>query len=216
MASALNPAEAPSWWDFVTKFDATYKSFNDNFSALLSLKNYIYSKHPELISTYNRMVADGQANVKKLTELKATRDYVLSWLQWLDTGAGNVAAFVQSSAQSAYDFALRELGLGEYEGLGFVPLAVAIAGAAAGIAALVVIAKWITDAYTFAQRLNALQSQEAKGLTPQEASQVVNAALGQPPTNDFLGIPWSLLVWGAIAVFLGPPVIKAITDRGYV
>lgn len=94
-----------------------------------------------------------------------------------------------------------------------MPVAYVVIGAATGIAALVLIAKWITDAYSFAQRLNALQAQEAQGLTPQQAATVVNSALGPPSSNNFLGIPFQLLIWGAIAVVLGPPVIKAITDQ---
>ncbi|MDE2020664.1 MAG: hypothetical protein KGJ13_10045 [Patescibacteria group bacterium] len=95
-----------------------------------------------------------------------------------------------------------------------MPVAYVVVGAATAIAALVVIAKWITDAYTFAQRLNALQAQEAAGLTPQQASQVVNQTLGAPGANNNLfGIPFTLIAWAAIAIVLGPPVIKAITDQ---
>lgn len=214
MAEVLNPQDAPQWYDFVTKFDATFKSFQENFDALRTLAPYIQTKHPELISQYNKMIASGNSNARKLSELKATRDYVVSWLDWLKSGASSVASFVSSAAQSAYDFAKRELGLsGAYDGLGFVPVAVAVVGAATAIAALVVIAKWITDAYMFAQRLNALQAQEAKGLTPAQAAHVVNTALG-PPTStsngEFLGIPWTLLAWAAIVIVLAPPILKTV------
>ncbi len=93
-----------------------------------------------------------------------------------------------------------------------MPVAWVAVGVGTALAALVVIAKWITDAYTFAQRLNALQAQEAQGLTPQQASQIVNQTLGAPGSGNFLGIPWSLIAWAAIAVVIGPPVIKAITE----
>ncbi|MDE2019673.1 MAG: hypothetical protein KGJ13_05010 [Patescibacteria group bacterium] len=211
MPYTLQPSEAPSWWDFITKFDRTSDSFNENYAALQQLGGYIASNHPELMDQWRSMVAEGAANQKKLSDLRATRDYVYSWLQWLQSGASNIGDFLLSGAQSAYDFAKRELGLGEYEeGLGVVPVAVVVIGSAAAIAALVVIAKWITDAYTFAQRLNALQSQEAKGYTPKQAADIVNAALGPPQSHDFLGIPWSLLIWGAIAIVLGPPLLAKI------
>jgi len=210
---ALNPNDAPSWWDFITKFDATFASFNENYSALQQLGPYIQNNHPELLSQYNSMMQQGATNDATLQKLKATRDYVYSWLQWLETGAGNIASFVSSTAQSTYSWALQQMGLGGIEeGLGFIPVAMAVIGTAAGIAALVVIAKWITDAYTFAQRLNALQAQEAQGLTPAQASQIVNQTLGAPSSGGFLGIPWVLIAWAAIAVVIGPPVIKAITD----
>lgn len=207
MAVTLNPADAPSWYNFVTQFDATYASFYDNYNALMSLGPYIQTKHPELLPQYNAMLQAGAVNADKLEGLKATRDYVYSWLQWLQTGAGDAASFVGSAAQSVYDFAKKELGLG------FVPVAVAVIGVGAAIAALVVIAGWITDAYVFAQRLNALQDAEARGATPEQAAAIVNSALGPPPsgTSNFLGIPWTLLIWGAIAVFIGPPVLKMLT-----
>lgn len=211
---ALNPADAPSWIDFVTKFDATYQNFYDNYNALMSLGPWIQTSHPELLDQYSTMLQNGAVNANTLEQLKATRDYVYSWLQWLQSGASDISSFIQSAAQNAYTSVTSALGLGAYEsGLGVIPVAVAVVSAAAGIAALVVIAKWITDAYTFAQRLNALQAQEAQGLTPQQASQVVNSVLGAPGSNDFLGIPFSLIIWGAIAIFLGPPIIKALTGE---
>jgi len=210
---ALNPNDAPSWWDFVTKFDATSASFNENYDALKQLGPYIQTSHPELLPQYNSLMQSGASNETSLNKLKATRDYVYSWLQWLQTGAGNIASFISSNAQAAYTWTLQQLGLGEVEqGLGVIPVAMVIVGVATAVAALVVIAKWITDAYTFAQRLNALQAQEAQGLTPTQASQIVNQTLGAPSSGSFLGIPWTLIAWAAIAIIVGPPVIKAITD----
>lgn len=210
--AVLNPADAPTWYDFVTKFDATYNSFYDNYNALMALGPYIQTKHPELLPQYMAMLQSGAVNADKLEGLKATRDYVWSWLQWLQTGASDASGFVTGAAQGAYDWAKRQLGLGE---MGIVPVAVAVIGVSAAIAALVVIAGWITDAYVFAQRLNALQDLENRGKTPEEAAAIVNQTLGPPgSTSNFLGIPWSLLIWGAMALVFGPPLIKAITgDR---
>lgn len=212
MAVALNPADAPSWYDFVTQFDATYSSFYDNYNAIMTLGPYIQNNHPELLPQYNAMLQAGSVNANQLEQLKATRDYVYSWLQWVQTGAADATGFVTGAAQSAYDWAKKQLGLGE---MGFVPVAVAVIGASAAIAALVVIARWITDAYVFAQRLNALQDAEAKGMTPTQAAAFVNQTLGPPPSNtsDFLGIPWSLLIWGALALTFGPPLLRAITGK---
>lgn len=212
MAQTLNPADAPSWLDFVTKFDATYGNFYDNYNALMSLGPWIQNNHPELLSQYTTMLQNGSQNAYTLEQLKATRDYVYSWLQWLNSGANDISSFLSSGAQSAYSAITSALGLSEYEsGLGFVPVAVAVVSVSAGIAALVVIAKWITDAYIFAQRLNALQAQEAQGKTPAEAAAIVNSVFGAPASNEFLGIPFTLIIWGAIAIFLGPPIIKALT-----
>jgi hypothetical protein len=210
MAVTLDPADVPSWYQFVTQFDDTYKSFYDNYNALMYLGPYIQNNHPELLSQYNAMLQSGSVNASQLEGLKATRDYVYSWLQWVQSGASDVTGFVTGAAQSAYDWAKKSLGLGD---MGFVPVAVAVVGAAAAIAALVVIARWITDAYVFAQRLNALQDLEARGKTPEQAAAIVNSTLGPPTSNsDFLGIPWSLLIWGALALTFGPPLLRAITS----
>jgi hypothetical protein len=211
MSAVLDPVDAPTWWDFITKFDATYASFYDNYNALMYLGPYIQNTHAELLPQYNAMLQAGSVNADKLEQLKATRDYVYSWLQWLQTGAGDTAGFIGSAAQSAYDWAKKQLGLGE---MGFIPVAVAVIGVSAAIAALVLIASWITDAYVFATRLNALQAEEARWATPQQAVATVNAALGPPSaaTSNFLGIPWALLIWGGLALVFGPPILRAITS----
>lgn len=202
---ALNPADANSWLDFVTRFDASYKSFMDNYNGLVMMGPYINSKHPELIPEYDRLVNAGAANYNKLIELKATRDYAYSWLTWLQNGAQGVFQwFTDSVGLSGYD-----------RGLGVIPVAIAIVGIGAATAALVVIAKWIADAYKFAQRLNALQELERQGKTPAEARATIDAAMG-PPTSvigDLLGIPFNTLIVGALLIFLGPPIISAITAR---
>lgn len=214
MAQTLNPADAPAWYDFITQFDTTYANFYENYNALMTLGPWIQTSHPELLAQYNAMLQKGAENAYTLEQLKATRDYVYSWLQWLNSGASDISSFVTSGAQSAYDFIKGQLGLSEYEsGLGVLPVAVAIVSISAAIAALVVIARWITDAYVFAQRLNALQAQEAQGKTPEQAAAIVNSVLGPPSSNDFLGIPFSLIIWGAIAIFLGPPIIKMLTGE---
>lgn len=210
MAVTLNPSDAPSWYDFVTQFDATYKSFYDNYNALMTLGPYIQNSHPELRPQYDAMLQAGSVNASKLEGLKATRDYVWSWLQWVGTGAADVSGFVTGAAQTAYDWAKKQFGLGD---MGFVPVAYVVIGAGAAIAALVLIARWITDAYVFAQRLNALQDAESRGMTPQQAAAFVDQTLGPAPssTDNFLGIPWSLLIWGALALTFGPPILRMIT-----
>lgn len=229
MAQILNQADAPAWYDFVLNFDDTYNRFYDNYNALMYLGPYVQSNHPELLPLYNDMLQRGSESAYKLEELKATRDYVYSWLQWLQSGVGNITNFVSSGAQSIYDAAKAALGLSglqgfncnpnpnnrplQLSGLGVVPVAVAIVGIAAATVALVAIGKWITDAYVFAQRLNALQEQEAKGASPQQAAQIVNATMGPPSSSEFLGIPWNMLIFAAIAVFVGPPLINAIADN---
>jgi hypothetical protein len=238
MTDTLNPADANSWYDWVTNFDQTYQQFQTNWNALLAQSDYVSSTHPELLATYNDLIARGQGHSDTLTQLKATRDYVASWLSWLSTGVQSGIDFVTSSAQSAYDAAKAALGLSGIPraiyrqrrgmgGLGIAPLVVI--GVAAAAAALVIIGLWIKDAYNFSQRLAALQAQEAalagpSGIvTPQIASQaqsIVDGTLGPAPgsaasiNDNLLGIPWTWIIAGAVLVFVGPPLLKTIGDRG--
>src|SRR5882672_9821845 len=99
MAVALNPADAPSWYDFVTQFDKTYSSFYDNYNALMSLGPWIQTNHPELLPQYEAMLQCVGVNADQLEGLKAPRDYVWSWLQWLGAGASDVTGFVAGAAQ---------------------------------------------------------------------------------------------------------------------
>jgi hypothetical protein len=231
MAQDLNPADANSWWDWVSNFDATWQQFSANYNALLSLQGYISSTHPELLPQYNQLVADGQGHMQTLTDLKATRDYVWSWLSWMQTGLQSGVDFVSTSAQSAYDTAKAYLGLSAINeraiirGLGIAPAVVI--GVAAAAAALVIIGYWIKNAYDFAQRVNALQAQERAlagngPITPeiaQQAQNIVDNTLGPAPgsaasiNDNLLGIPWTYLIIGAVLVFLGPPILEAIEGK---
>lgn len=234
MAAVLNPGDAGSWYDWITNFDATYAGFQDNFNGLLAQQSYVMYSHPELIATYNDLVTRGQKHAAKLAELKATRDYVASWLDWLATGVQSGVDFVSSTAQSAYDAAKHFFGLGaiprvvlhrNLAGLGVAPLVVI--GLAAAVAALVIIGYWIKDAYVFAQRLTALQQQEAAlsgggQITPEIAKQaqaIVDGTLGPAPgsagsiNNNLLGIPWTWLIGGAVLIFVAPPLLESLNSR---
>lgn len=234
MAEALNPADAGNWYSWITDFDSTYSGFMDNWNGLLAQQNYVMTAHPELINTYNDLVARGQKNLAKLNELKATRDYVASWLDWLTNGVQSGIDFVSSTAQQAYDTAKSWLGLSgvprivigrNLNGLGIAPLVVI--GLAAAAAALVVIGYWIKDAYTFAQRLDALQQQEtalAAGgpITPDIAARaqaIVDGTLGPAPgsaasiNNNLLGIPWTWIIGGAVAIFVVPPLLENMNRK---
>jgi len=235
MAAVLNPDDAGGWYSWITDFDATYAGFQDNWNGLLAQQAYVMTAHPELVPTYNDLVARGQKHAAKLQELKATRDYVASWLDWLVNGVQSGIDFVSSAAQSAYDTAKSWLGLGAIPrvilrpglaGLGIAPLVVI--GLAAAVAALVVIGYWIKDAYNFAQRLNALQQQEQAlagpggQITPEIAKQaqaIVDGTLGPAPgtagsiNNNLLGIPWTWLIGGAVIIFVAPPLLESLNRR---
>lgn len=227
MAVDLNPADAQSWWSWVSNFDNTYAQFNANYNGLIAQAPYVKQSHPELLPQYTDLVNRGAAHAKTLADLKATRDYVSSWLTWLQSGIQSGVNFVESNAQAAYDAAKAALGLGDIglRGLGIAP--VVVIGVAAAAAALVIIGYWIKDAFAFAQRLNALKAQEdrlqAAGIPADQAARqaqaIVDKTLGPAPgtagaiDNNLLGIPWTWLIFGAVAIFLGPPLIEAMSGK---
>jgi hypothetical protein len=202
--TALSPADAPSWTQFVTNFDQAYSDFYTNYNGLMAQGPYIQSTHPELLDYYNSLLQQGSDAAYKLEQLKATRDYVSSWLTYLQNGVDSAMA----TAQAAYDNAKSALGLSGLGDLGIAPVIVVV-GLAAATVTLVEVSNLIGQYYAAAQRFNQLQALEATGVSPAQAAAQVNAVSGPPPTNDFLGVPWSLLIWGAIAIFLGPPLIDA-------
>jgi hypothetical protein len=202
--TALSPADAPSWTQFVTNFDQAYSDFYTNYNGLMAQGPYIQSTHPELLDYYNSLLQQGSDAAYKLEQLKATRDYVSSWLTYLQNGVDSAMA----TAQAAYDNAKSALGLSGLGDLGIAPVIVVV-GLAAATVTLVEVSNLIGQYYAAAQRFNQLQALEATGVSPAQAAAQVNAVSGPPPTNDFLGIPWSTLAFVALAIFLGPPLIDA-------
>ncbi len=100
----LQSADAGSWWDWITNYDQTLANFNAAYAALQAQGPYIQANHPELLSQYNQLMSDAQSHANTLNQLKATRDYVYSWLQWLGSGAQAGVNFVTSAAQNTYDY----------------------------------------------------------------------------------------------------------------
>lgn len=215
MTATLTPADAPSWSQWITNFDGVSQSFTDNYNALVALRPWVASSHPEELPAVDQLLSDAQAHIATLTKLKATRDYVASWLSWLQNGFNAGVDFVETNAAAAYNAAMSWLGLGGVGNLAIAPVIVAVSVVAAA-AALVVIGYWIQRAYNVSQRLNALQAQEALGLSPQQAQAIVDGTLGPAGGSDgdnLLGIPWTWLITGAVLIMVGPKVIELVGER---
>lgn len=176
---SLSIGDAPAWYKFVSDYPTAHKQFNTNYDALLKLKSYVVGKHTELIPQYNKMVADGYQNKLKLDQLSSVRNAAFDWLD------------------SVGGFFKRAVGL---NGLGVVPVVVVGVGVVAAGATLAAVGYWVTDAYKFAQKLNALQAMEAKGVPPDEAARIIQETLGDSPFKLFgLPVNW-LLIGGALAI----------------
>ena len=86
-------------------------------------------------------------------------------------------------------------GVTGLDGLGFIPL-LPIAAITIAVAA---ITKWMTDAYEFNKRLDAVQALEAKGYSPEKAGQIVNQQFPTSSLFSGLGGIGTLLPWIAVA-----------------
>lgn len=205
--STLNPADATSWWDWVTNYDQTLANFQTAYANLVAMTPWVQANHPEMLAQHNALVQEGNQHLQELNDLKATRDYVYSWLNWLWSGASNVANFVGSEATSLYNSALTALGL---QGLGIAPV-VAVAGVAAAAAVLVAIGYWIQKAVAQYQRESFIQQQESQGVAPQDAINQANQTFGSPVStsgaDNLLGIPWNYVILGVVAIFVLPPLV---------
>ncbi len=172
----LNPADAPSWFDFVTNFDATKKAFDDNYTALLQVGPQI-DRYPGLRAQWEKLVSEGTDHYNTLQKLQTTRDYAASWLNWLQSGAKGIFSFLGFE------------GFGNDGALGF-PVAIAIVGIGVAVAALTAISYWIANAYELAQRLNQ-QTAIADAILKQNPNISVDEAYSQAAghINAVMGAP---------------------------
>lgn len=196
-AVQLQPSDSTSWYQWVTDFDTAWNNFNTNYQALLSLSDYIYNQHPELKDEYDKLVNDGSTQYAELVQLKDTRDTVAGWL-------GSVSDYFKSIFGMS--------GTENMGNMGFVWVAIGIGAAAAALAA---VTYWITDAYKFAKKVNAMQDLEAKGYSPQDAAKAVATGTADSGSGIFANIS-STVMWigiGLLAIFVLPKLIDAFKGK---
>jgi len=206
----LTEPDAPAWYQFVTNFDQAYQQFYDNYNGLMAQGPYIAQNHPEMLDWYNTELQNASEAAYKLEQLKSTRDTVAGWLNTIGAAISNIEDYFGS----LYNSAASAVGLQGYNGLGIVPLVYIGVSLAVASAALAIIIQAINKMYDDAQRINALKSLTDKGYTGEQASAIVNQTLGVPGASSgtFFGLPIPLMIWGAMAIVLGPSLIKAFTE----
>jgi hypothetical protein len=218
--SSLNPADAPSWSQFVTNFDAAAANFQRVLSNLQANGSYVSSRHPELQSQYNSLLAEGQYNANLMGELRETRNTIQNWLGYLQQQGQSITSNAESAFNSAeaaveegWNWLAGEAGL---SGLGQWQIGL---GVVAGLAIIASIVWWITDAQQFNARIAMIKQNEAQGQTPAQAVQNTNAALGPPPgstptwagaASQAASLPWGWIMGALVAVVLLPPVIREV------
>ena len=186
MAQIATQQEAQSWYSVVTDFPNYWVNLQKNFQGLLAQSNYIVTKHPELRSQYDQMVREGSELYNRMNTLNETINSIKSnwnaFTGWLKSTVG-------------------------MSGLGILPIIPVAIGAAAAGSTLYLVGQWLTKAAEMAKRIDLYKSEEAKGLSPQQAAANVDMVLGKPSSGSFFGIPIKMIMIGAAALLLIPLIM---------
>src|SRR5207245_3156778 len=113
----LQPADAPTWSQYLTDFD---QAVSQAQGGLSDLEGQTPPQDPTALDAYNQLVSDGRGWLAELRNLQATRDGVASW----------VSGSVTSVEQTGDIYAQGQIPLGGGQ-LGLVPLIIAGVGLAA-------------------------------------------------------------------------------------
>lgn len=176
----------------LTDFPNYFDNFQKNFQGLLSQSTYIVTKHPELKPEYDALVNRASINYSKLVTIKNAVDKIK-----------NVGESITSWVKGVF-------GL---NGLGIAPIIIAGISAGSAYAVIASVAKWFTDANTFAKKLDYIREQESKGISSQQAAIAANKIFGETSGDTFFGLPIKWIIVGAVLIFLGPPLINAFTAK---
>jgi hypothetical protein len=207
---AFSPADITQWINWIRNYDRVLSDFTAEFTQLRANIDYVKRRHPELYAPGMTLLDRAVKYSKTLATLKHTRDAVSAWLASLKSTFGAGYEYVKRGVSNAVDTVKADLGLSA------VPVAVVAVGAAA--VTLVIIAYWIKEAHRFNARVTALKEQEARGLTPQQAAEVVNRTTGEPTSGVLqsavgnFNIPWTMLFTVGGFVFLAAFVLKRLDE----
>jgi len=187
-----DPSTAQEWYKIVTDFPNFFSNYQTNYQGLIAQANYIYSQHPELKADYDDLLNRSTATYNKLAAIQDTVNQIKN--KWSDFTGWLSATF----------------------GFGFVPLIIAGVSAGAAAAAIYEGTQLLSEMSERASRYNLLKENEAKGMSPQQAADLVNKTYGAPGTGkgfSLFGIPVTYIVIGAALLFFAPTIIKAIRSR---
>lgn len=192
MAQIATQQEAQSWYSVVTDFPNYWVNLQKNFQGLLAQSDYIITKHPELRAQYDQMVREGSELYQRMFNLNETVNSIKSnwnaFTGWLQSAVG-------------------------MSGLGILPVIPVAIGAAAAASTLYLVGQWLSKAAEMAKRIDLYKSEEAKGLSPQQAAANVDMVLGKPSEGTFFGLPIKWLVIGGIALFALPVILPMFRKR---
>ena len=193
MAQIATQQEAQSWYSVITDFPSYWNNLQKNYQGLIAQADYIYTKHPELKTEYDKLLNEGGALYNKMAAINETVTGIKSnwnsFTSWLQSAVG-----------------INGLGI-----LPAIPIAITAASAAGVIYS---VAQWLTKNAELAARLNIFHEAEAKGATPAQAAQIANQTIGEPSSGMFFGLPIKWLVIGGIALFALPVILPLLRKKG--
>jgi len=192
MAQIATQQEAQSWYSVITDFPSYWDNLQKNYQGLIAQADYIYTKHPELKTEYDKLLNEGGALYNKMAAINETVTGIKSnwnsFTSWLQSAVG-------------------------ISGLGILP-AIPIAITAASAAGVIYsVAQWLTKNAELAARLNIFHEAESKGATPAQAAQIANQTIGEPSSGMFFGLPIKWLVIGGIALFVLPVILPMLKRK---
>lgn len=215
MADTAN-TPSPAWYDAVGLFRQKAAQFERNYQGLLAQKSFI-DAHPDLAPQWRALVTSGAQTRARIQTINSAIDAVDNGIQSVASDVADAAASVTGTVSSWWSDIKSAVGLnGAPRGLGFLPILVGAASAAAIAVAVAAITKWSLDALKFKQRMDEVRRLESTGLTPQQATSVVNQTVGVPGASassgiSFLGlhVPTPIVV-GAALVVAAPVVLRML------
>ena len=172
----------------VSRFVRQIKIFYDNLTGLKLQRDFV-ATHPELQSEYDDLLNRGSFIDNRIKQAKDLMQQARGWWQWLKDS----------------------VGLGAMDDLAALPLIpVAIA---AGGAVLLLISKWLTDAYVFSKKITAIQiAERAGGKVSRTMREVLTKGTGETLME---GVRKNLIwvVIGGTILLLGPEILKMMQKR---
>lgn len=197
MADQLNIADAPSWSDWLTNFDAAYDQFNQNYQGLINIGSWVQINAPEKLSEYQSLLSEASNVAAQLDNLKTDRDTIASWLNTYGQ------AFVDAPPGS--------FAMSGFSGLGaslIWTIGTSLVGAFTVLAAM---QQTITKISSWLQNIAAYVTARSQGVAPSEAQAVADHISPVDTSTGFLPTGPSLqtIIAIGILIWIAPSIINA-------
>lgn len=171
---------------YIHRFKDKAREFWTLWNNLNNQQSIVNRQSSEIKQEYNDLISRG-------TTIRSTVEYVTRGLD----RAANMYQGIKDWFSSTFGMGENEID-NRVDNLGIIPL-IPIAIIIASLAAMT---KWVSDTYTFTRRLDEIRRLESQGISPENASRIVERTMSK---GIFSGVntllPVVLLAVGAFIVF---------------